>query len=102
MKTANNKIPVYSVFNDSERLYRKTVSCFLDRRPHYSVRLMRFGSRRPSEVFSQIFYRNALNEIEWGDALQGLGVAVSTAASEKNRKLLFIGKRVLQLCMLFH
>ena len=44
MKTAVNKIPVSSVFNDNEGLYGTTV-----RRPHYSARLMRFGSRGPSE-----------------------------------------------------
>ena len=49
MKTANNKILVSSVFNDSEGLYRTTVCRCLVRRPHYSARLMRFGSRGPSE-----------------------------------------------------
>ena len=52
---------------------------------------MRFGSRGQSEIFSQIRHRNALNEIVWEDALQGLGMAMSTVASEKNRELLFIG-----------
>ena len=51
MKTANNKISVSSVFNDSKRLYRTTVSRCLVRRPHYSARLMSFGSRASSEVF---------------------------------------------------
>ena len=51
MKTSNNKIPVPSVFNDSEGLYRSTVCRCLVRRPHYSARLMRFGSRGPSEFF---------------------------------------------------
>ena len=44
---------------------------------------MRFGSRGQSEIFSQIRHRNALNEIVWEDALQGLGMAMSTVASEK-------------------
>ena len=44
----------------------------------------------PSEFFSQIRHRNALTEIAWGDTVQGLGMAISTVASEKNRKLLFI------------
>ena len=57
---------------------------------------MRFGSRGPSEFFSQIRHRNAFTEIAWEDAEQGLGMAMSTLASEKNRGLLFIGKRVLQ------
>ena len=91
MKTANNKIPVSSVFNDSEGLYRTTVCRCLVRRPHYSARLMRFGSRGPSEFFSQIRHRNALTEIAWKDAIKGLGMAMSTVASEKNGELLFIG-----------
>ena len=78
VKTANNKIPVSSVFNDSEGLYRTTVCRCLVCRPHYSARLMRFGSRCPSEFFSQIRHRNALTEIAWEDAV----------ASEKNRELL--------------
>ena len=49
VKTANNKIPVSSVFNDRERMYGTTVYRYLVRRPHYSVRLMHFGSRGPSE-----------------------------------------------------
>ena len=58
---------------------------------------MRFGSRGPSEFFffSQIRHGidgNALNEIAWEDAVQGLGMAMSTMASEKtDRELLFIG-----------
>ena len=39
---------------------------------------MRFGSRGPSEFFSQIRHRNALTKIAWEDAV----------ASEKNRELL--------------
>ena len=35
VKTANNKIPVSSVFNDSEGLYRTTVCRCLVHRPHY-------------------------------------------------------------------
>ena len=52
---------------------------------------MRFGSRGPSEFFSQIRHRNAFTEIAWEDAEQGLGMAMSTLESEKNRELLFIG-----------
>ena len=40
--------------------------------------------------FSQVHHRNALTEIAWEAAVQGLGIAMSTVASEKNRKLLFI------------
>ena len=47
---------------------------------------MRFGSRGPSEFFSQIRHRNAWTEIAWEDDVQGLDMA-----SEKNRELLFIG-----------
>ena len=54
VKTANNKIPVSSAFNDSERLYGTTVCRCLVRRPHYSARLMRFGSRGPSEFSTEI------------------------------------------------
>ena len=78
VKTVNNKMPVSSFFNDSEGLYRTTVCRCLVCRPHYSARLMRFGSRCPSEFFSQIRHWNALTEIAWEDAV----------ASEKNRELL--------------
>ena len=54
VKTANNKIPMSSAFNDSEGLYRTTVCRCLVRRPHYSARLMRFGSRGPSEFATEM------------------------------------------------
>ena len=54
VKTANNKIPVSSVFNDSEGLYRTTVCRCLVHRPHYSARLMGFGSRGPSEFATEM------------------------------------------------
>ena len=54
VKTVNNKIPVSSVFNDSEGLYGTTVCCCLVRRPHYFARLMRFGSRGPSEFVTEM------------------------------------------------
>ena len=54
VKTANNKIPVSSVFNDSKGLYGTTVCRCLVRRPHYSARLMRFGSRGPSEFATEM------------------------------------------------
>ena len=47
VKTASNKIPVSS----SEGLYTTTLCRCLVHRPHYSARLMRFGSRGPSECF---------------------------------------------------
>ena len=37
---------------------------------------MRFGSRGPSEFFSQIRHRNAFTEIAWEDAEQGLGMVI--------------------------
>ena len=54
-------------------------------RPHYSARLMRFGSRGPSEFFSQIRHQNALTAIAWGDAVQGLGGNVYRSVMEKQR-----------------
>ena len=73
-----------SVFIDNEGLYRKTVqSAVLVHRPHYSARLMRFGSRGPSKFFSQLRHPNAFTEIEWADGERGLGIAMSTLVSEK-------------------
>ena len=56
---------VSSVFNHSEGLYRTTVYRCLVRRPHYSARLVHFVSRGV-----------------------GLGMAMFTVASEKNKELL--------------
>ena len=86
METTNNKIPVSSIFNDSEGLYGTTVYRCLVHRPHYFARLMRFGSRGPS-----VRHRNALTEIAWEDAVKGLGMEMSTVASEKNKEILFVG-----------
>ena len=92
VKTVNNKILVSSVFNDSEGLYGTTVCRCLVRGPHYSARLIHSGSRGSSECFSPpVCHRNALTEIAWEDAVQGLGMAMSTVASEKNSEMLFIG-----------
>ena len=101
MKTAKNKIPMSTAFNDSEGLYRTTVCRCLVRRPHYSARLTRFGVTWSERVR----HRNALTEIAWEDAVQGLGLAMSTVASEKNREMLFIGNvfyKQLHLCVLSH
>ena len=38
----------------------------------------------------RVLHRNALTEIAWEDAVQGLGV-MSTVASEKNKEMLFMG-----------
>ena len=54
VKTANNKIPLSSIFNDSEGLHGTTVCRCLVRRPHYSARLMRFGSRGPSAFATEM------------------------------------------------
>ena len=55
--------------------------------------------------FSQIRHRNTLTDIAWKDDEHGLGMAMSTVASEKNRELLFIGNvfyKQWPLCVLFH
>ena len=87
MKTVNNKIPVSRVFNDSEGLYGTTDYRCLVRRPHYSARLMRFGSRGPSEFATEM----PRPRLRGKTPVQGLGLAMSTVASEKNREMLFIG-----------
>ena len=46
---------------------------------------MRFGSRGPREIFSQIRHRNALTEIAWEDSVQGLGSNVYRSVMEKQR-----------------
>ena len=105
VRTVNNKMPVSSFFNDSEGLYRTTVCRCLVCRPHYSSRQMRFGSRVRAIFFSRIRHQNTLNEISWEDDVQGLGMAMSTVASEKNRELLFTGNvfyKQWHLCALFH
>ena len=38
----------------------------------------------------RVRHQNTLIEIAWEDAVQGLGVAISTVASEENREMLFI------------
>ena len=76
-----------------------TASRSLVHRPHYSARLMRFGSRGPSEFFSQIHGRNALTEIAWEDAVQGLRGNVHRTVIEKQGIVVGIvvyRKRVLQ------
>ena len=39
----------------------------------------------------RVRHRNVLTENAWEDAVQGIGMAMSTVASEKNREMLFIG-----------
>ena len=43
---------------------------------------MRFGSRGPSEFFSQIRHGNAWTETAWEDGVQGLDMAMSTVDSD--------------------
>ena len=81
VKTANNKILMSSAFNDSEGLYKTTVCRCLVR-----------GTHAFRDTLSErVRHRNGLTEIAWEDAVQGLGLAMSTVASEKNREMLFIG-----------
>ena len=61
VKTANSKMPVASVFNDSEGLYRTTVCRCLVRGPHYSARQMRFWWR----VRASFFFLRYATEIPW-------------------------------------
>ena len=65
MKTANNKIPVSSVFNDSEGLYGTTVCRCLVRKPQ-SARLMLFGSRGPSEFATKCLDRDCVGRRRTG------------------------------------
>ena len=95
------KIPASSVFSDSEGLYRTTVCLCLVRRPQYFALLMRFASRCPSEFATEMPWLR-LRGIK---AVPELGMAMSTVASEKNRKLLFISNvfyKQWYLCVLFH
>ena len=84
-----------SVVNDSEGLYRTTVCHWVVHRPHYSARLTRFGSRGLTECFSKIRHRNALTEIAWEDAVQGLGGNVYRSVREKQGIVVY-RRRVLQ------
>ena len=56
-----------SVFNDSEGLYGTSVCCCLVRRPHYFARLMRFGSRGPSEFATECLDRDCVGRRRTGN-----------------------------------
>ena len=58
-----------------------------------SVGLILFRAANASRVtwYERVRHWNALTEFAWEDALQGLGVATPTVASEKNWEMLFIG-----------
>ena len=94
MKTANDKIPVFSIFNDKKGLYRTIVCRCLVHRPHYSPpppNAFRVTWSEQVFFFSQIRHGNALNEVAWEDAVQGLGMAMSTVTSEKTDRELLRG-----------
>ena len=57
--------------------------------PHSSARLMPLRATWFDRISSEIRHRNALSKIAWEDTGQGLGMTMSTVASEKN--LTFIG-----------
>ena len=82
VKTAKTKIPVTSVFNDSEGLDGTTVWRYpLVRRPHYSARLILFGSRGPSE-----FARDCVGRSRTGTRHGNVNRSV-----REKREMLFIG-----------
>ena len=79
MKTANNKIPVSSIFNDSKGLYGTTVCRCLQ-----SVGLIIPRANAFRVTWSErVRHRNVLTEIAWEDAVQGQGMAMSTVLSKK-------------------
>ena len=94
VKTANNKIPVSSVFNDSERLYRTTqspvalsVGLIVPRGKWVSGHVVRasFFPDTPPKCLNWTRLRGKT------PLIQELDMAMSTVALEKNRELLFIG-----------
>ena len=72
-----------------------------------SVGLILFRAANASRVTwsERVRHWNAFTETAWEDALQGLGVATPTVASEKNWEMLFIGNvfyKQWHLWVLFH
>ena len=59
---------------------------------------MCFWSRCPSELR----HRNALPMIAWEDAVQGIGMAMSTVASEKKQGIVVYRQSVLQTVTSLH
>ena len=102
VKTANNKILVSSVFNDGEGLYGTTFCRCLVRRPHYSARLLRFGSRGLSEFPPKCLDdRDSVVRRRTGTRHGN----VYSSIREKKRELLFISNvffKQWHLCVLFH
>ena len=82
MKTADNKIPVSSVFNDT----RRTVQNDCLPLPCSKASLFHAAKCVSGHVVRASFFlrrhRNALTEMAW-DTEQGLGMAMSTVASDK-------------------
>ena len=92
MKTAKDKILVSGVFNDSEGLYGTTFCRCLVRRPHYSARLLRFGSRGLGELPPKCLDdRDCVVR-----RVQGRGMAMSTVASEKKNGIVIYQQRFFQ------
>ena len=91
VKTANKKIPVSSVFNDSEGLYGTTVCRCHVSKPHYSARLMGFGSRGPSEFAPKCRDRDCVGRRRTGTRHGNVHCSVR----EKQRNVVY-RQRVLQ------
>ena len=91
MKTANDKIQVSSVFNDSEGLYGTTVCCCLVSKPHYSARLMGFGSCGLSEFATEPLDRDCVGRRRTGTRHGNVYCSVR----EKQRNVVY-RQRVLQ------
>ena len=76
----------------SEGLYRTIVCrCLIPR----GLCVSGHGAR-VSFFSQQIRHRNALPKIAWEDAVQGIGMATSTVASEKKQKIAVYRQSVLQ------
>ena len=103
VKTANNKILVSGVFDDSEGLYGTTFCRCLVRKPHYSARLLRFGSRGLSELPPKCLDDRDCVVRRCTGTRHG---NVYSSIREKKRELLFIGnvsfKQWHLVCVLFH
>ena len=85
VKTPNNKIPVSSVFNDSKGVYGTTVCrCFVRAANAFRVTWS-----------ERVFVTNALTEIAWEDAVQGLGIMPFRSVREKQGNVAY-PQRVLQ------
>ena len=108
VKTANNKMPVSSVFNNSEGLYRTTVCRCLICGPHYSAWQMSFWWRiraSPSEFFFSDTPLRYLDRDCVGRRRTGTRHGNVYRSVKENRELLFTGNvfyKQWHLCVLFH